>query len=161
MIEAGTHQARANSWALGKASTGTVQVAVEFGLSDGRSITWFGPLTEKALEHTVKGLRACGWEGADISELAVPTCGLDKNEVELVVEVEEYNGETRAKVRWVNAVGGGLRMAATLEGGELAAFAAKLKGRILGLDPSSAARRAAGPARPPEPPPPGDADVPF
>ena len=161
MIEPGRHKARARSWALGKASTGTVQAAVAFSLADGQEITWYGPLSEKALEHTIKGLRACGWEGVDLSELAVPSCGLDRNEVELVVQHEQYEGELQARVRWVNPVGGGVRMAAQLEGAELQAFAARIKGRILGLDPSSAARRAAAPARPPEPPPPTDADVPF
>jgi hypothetical protein len=176
VIEKGKQRAKALSWALGKASTGTVQIGVEFSLLDkpGESITWYGYLSDKAFELTIKALRACGWEGADLAELERQDCGLDKNEVVLVIEHEEYpenSGQWQAKVAFVNS-GGGVAMKTKLQGDDLKAFAAEMKGRILAMDPSSAAKRAAskpgnggkppaGPAARPEPPPVDDRDIPF
>lgn len=174
-IAAGKYRGKAKEWGIGKAGTGTVQVAIRFDLLDVvseqgvcDSINYYGALSEAAYPFTVKALRACGWQGCDLTELENNGGGLDAQEVQLVVELEDYNGETRAKVRWVNTLGG-LAMKDTLEGDSLKAFATQMKGKILALDPSSAKkvaangraplRRATAPVE--EPPPPGDNDIPF
>lgn len=186
MIEQGKYRGRAREWALGVAGTGTKQIGVVFDLIDkpGEAITWYGYFTDKAFDRTIESMRHCGWEGVDLSDLA----GMDRNEVILVVEHEPETDESgtplndengnprmRARVRWVNSQGG-LAMANALEGNDLAAFAAQMRGRIAALDPRQArakpaARPSSGQAqRPPtragtpdgrpEPPPIGD-DIPF
>ena len=105
----------------------------------------------------MKALRACGWQGADLSELADRGGGLDATEVVLVVEHEQATNEDGtpkmddqgepviyAKVRWVNS-SGGVAMKNQLAGDDLKAFGALMRGKILALDPSSAAKRAAAP----------------
>jgi len=99
---------------------------------NGRSITWFGYLNDKNFDRTVEALRYCGWEGDELAELPqLAAAGRLAQEVELVVVHEEYQGEWRAKVRWVNRPGGGaVQLKKPLEGQELAAFSARMKGRV-------------------------------
>lgn len=167
MLEQGTYRAKAKEAALGRTSKGTEQVAVRFELLDhtGESITWFGFFTDKTLENTVKSLRACGWTGDDLSDLA----GITANEVNLVVEHEtDDRGQTRAKVRWVNGTSG-LAMKDQLDTAEAKTFAARMKGAIVamgkgGARPAAPRPRATGSSsRPPEDdrPPMGDDDIPF
>jgi hypothetical protein len=174
ILEAGRYRAKAREWSLGKASTGTVQLGVSFDLLDrpGQQIAWYGFFTDKALATTVKAMRAMGWQGSDPSECSENGGSLDANEVSLVVEHEQdQDGQLCARVRWVNSMGG-LGMKEQLQGNDLKAFGAQLRGKILALDPSRASQHAAArpqaPARPPaqpqrrpEPPPVDDGDVPF
>src|SRR4051794_18119735 len=106
MLKAGTYRARGVESDLGIAQTGKEQVFVKFAITsgpeEGQHVTWFGYFnTPENAKRTIESLRTCGWTGTDITELT----GIDANEVELVVEHEEYNGKTRAKVRWINEIG--------------------------------------------------------
>jgi hypothetical protein len=104
-------------------------------------------------------------------------CGLDANEVSLVVELEEYNGQTQAKVKWVNRSGAaGVAMNARMGDDQRRAFAARMKGAAVasrqqqaasgnGAKASAAAKPAQKPTtqRPPQqrrPQPSPDADDP-
>ena len=186
ILNQGKHRAKASDWGIGKAGTGTVQLGVEFDLLDlpGQSIGWYGYMTDKALKDTVKALRAMGWQGSDLSELADRGGALDANEVTLVVEHEQETDEQgtgkideqgqplmRARVRWVNSAGG-VAMKNPLMGDDLKAFAATMRGKILALDPNSAAKRAGSGAKPaprpapqsqsqPQGDPRPDPDIPF
>lgn len=167
MIEPGKYRARAREWAFGLAKSGNEQIGVEFDLLDrpGERMTWFGSFAPKALEFTLKALRACGWTGSDLAELDANMGGLEQNEVVLVVEHEEYQGKVSARVRWVNA-GGGVGMSNPLDQGGLKSFAARMRAQIVALDPGSAKKPAARPQPPKrttreEPPPHGDDDQPF
>jgi hypothetical protein len=161
MLEDGKYRAKAKEWSIGEAGTGTAQVVVFFDLLDheGEGRTWYGFLSDAALKRTIESLRHMGWQGCDISELSSPAAGLDSNEVQLVLESEDYNGKVSQKVRWVNKLGTGKPM----EEDSLKALSAKLKGKILALDPGAAGEVAA--ARP-KPTSPGNAsiapdDIPF
>lgn len=137
--------AKAKSWGLGESSTGKPQISVEFDiLTDGadlQSIVWRSYFTEDTWQRTVESLRHCGWEGSDVSSVT----GLDANEVELVIEDEEYNGKTFPKVRWVNKPGG-LAIKAPLTGDKLKAFSAVMQERIKSMGPAPKSRpRAAQP----------------
>lgn len=141
----------------------------------GESLTWYGFFTDKTLDRTVESMRACGWQGVDLTDLS----GMDANEVVLVVEHEtDESGAIRPRVRWVNSQGG-LAMSNALAGDDLAAFAATMRGRIAALDPRQARskptqrpapaprttpattqRRAGTPDGRPEPPPISD-NIPF
>lgn len=135
MLEAGYYRARAVEWGLGKTEKGNRHVAVRFETFDaegrpGESITWYGYFTEKTQERTLESLQHCGWEGDDITELA----GIERNEVQLVVEQEEYEGKRRAKVAWVNRPGGGgVAIKAPLDEAEKADFAREVKAKLLSM----------------------------
>lgn len=173
LIPAGTYRARATEAQLGTTDTGKEQVAISFQLLtpgfEGQHLPYYGFFTEKALEVTVKALRACGWQGVDLSDLS----GIDANEVNLVVEHEEYNGVTRAKVRWVNDGSVGL-LKNVLGDAERKSFAQRMRGAIAAVNVGqpktqqakpAAQRQAATSSRSggvlsPEPPPYTD-DIPF
>jgi hypothetical protein len=130
MSLAGTHRARAKEWALGKSSAGNEQIAVMFEITQGenigKSITWFGSFSDKAVDRTLDSLRHCGWSGDNFVELL----GLDTNEVELVVEAEEYEGKIRDKVRWVNRPAR-LALREQLDTSALSVFAARMRTKAL------------------------------
>lgn len=133
MIEEQTVKARAVEAALGYTSQDNEQVAIDFVLLEGPNenahITYYGSFSEKAVEHTLKALRTCGWEGDDLSDLS----GIDANEVELVIAHEEdLEGQLRARIRWVNAPGSrGIAMKTRMDEGAAKAFAERMKGHVL------------------------------
>lgn len=139
MIAAGLHRALAQSIQFGHAGADDKpQVAVEFKFVDendadcGYSITWFGFFTDKTLKRTIESLRYIGWKGDDLAELpTLAETGMLADEVDLVVEHDEYEGATRAKVAWVNKPGGGrVQLAKPMEVDSLKSFAARMKGSI-------------------------------
>jgi len=105
-IKAGNHIGQVTAWGVleGKQAP-QVFVKTTIGL------TWFGSLSERALNITLKSLVTMGFMGDDLSELVKnQENALDKNkDLELVVEYETYNGETRPKIKWVNDLGGGFK----------------------------------------------------
>ncbi len=147
MIGAGRHEVRVVSHALTKSGQkGTPCVAVTFEDDVGQRITWFGYLTDAALEWTLKALAAMGWD-SNASDGRIDSLNgtdlLAGNRVEIVVEEEEYEGKLRPKVRWVNEIGGGVgdRMAPD----EATAFATDLRKRILSMrGPAPTTRPGAG-----------------
>lgn len=170
-IENGTYPAIAipEQSALGESSKGTPCVEVRFqfqGPADlyGQHIVWYGYLSENALKSTVKGLRACGWQGDNLEDLST----IGAKEVELVIENEEFDGKTRAKVRWVNQPGGGAT-SVPLDPAKKKSIAAMLRNQIRateaadGTMPKPAARPA--PRVPTRPTAashgPSDSDIPF
>lgn len=166
-----TYRAKAKSAALGESSKGNEQVAVEFQvLTEGAShdtLIWYGYFTDATVDRTIQSLRYMGWEGDDLSNLQ----GIDKNEVDLVVEDETYEGQTFAKVQWVNKPGG-LALKAPLSPERAQSFAAKMRERIKAIDAAGGKRATSSAPKPqqqsvppslaqPEPPPISDADLPF
>jgi hypothetical protein len=124
----GTFKARAKEWGLGHSANGKEQVAVMFELAggehDGQSITWFGYFTEQTVDRTLDALRYCGWEGDNLAELD----SLDANEVELVLDEEEYDGKVRTKVKWVNRPAR-LALKEQMTPAAAAAFAQRMRGK--------------------------------
>jgi hypothetical protein len=160
------YRAKAREWGLGESGTGKPQVAVSFlVLTEGAThaqLTWYGYFTDETFDRTVESLRHCGWQGDDLSDLS----GLDANEVDLVVEDETYNGETRTRVQWVNKAGG-LALRAPMAADRAKAFAASMRDRVRALGagsrppPKSNGSNAPPPSNRPEPPPLTDNDIPF
>lgn len=129
MIQAQEVRAKAFEADLGFTGGGKEQIAVAFrlleGPDQGKVITWYGFFSEKAIERTFESLRHCGWKGDDLTNLD----GLYDKEVRLVIEHEQgQDGETRAKVRWVNPMGG-VALRTRMSPSELNAFAQKMKGK--------------------------------
>ena len=169
-------QGRAREWALGHSKNGTEQIAVLFDYIDSNgeasTITWFGYFSEAACDRTIEALRYCGWEGDDFGRLD----GLDKNEVELVIENETYEGKSHLKVQWVNRLAA-LALKAPMDQNQVAAFAARMRGKaVASRQKMAAAPRAQQPARAPahrspagdygdydgpDAPPPTDDEIPY
>lgn len=169
MILPGKYDAVATEYQWGTSTNGKTQVAVCFqileGPQSGQYITWYGYFTGKAEKITLKALRACGWKGDDLMQLGE----LDQR-VSIVIENEEHEGKTHAKVQWVNAPGGGIALKNPLGNEELRMFAAKMKARAAESKEIAGERVEVDRADPPaaretyrhdEPPPQGDADIPF
>jgi len=106
-LPSGTYKARAKAWGFGLAKTGTEQIGVSFEVAEGpcmgQRAPWYGFFnSEENAKRAMSAMRRCGWDGTGpVTEAQ----GLDKNDVEIVVEEEEYGGEKRTKVAWVNAIG--------------------------------------------------------
>jgi hypothetical protein len=145
----GRYRARgvAGAAEYGFTSKGTEQVAVLFELETGHRRTWYGYLSEKAVDRTLEALRACGV--TDLETLA----GIDSNEVEVVLQTEEFEGKWRQKVAFVNALGSGaVAMKARMDQNQRRSFAERMKGKWLNMGGSAA----------PKSEPTGDSDdIPF
>lgn len=77
----------------------------EDGDQKDREIVWRGYLTAGAFDNTIKTLtKAFGWDG-DIEALTEGSVDpFTGKECQVVCEEEEYNGEARIKIRWLNSV---------------------------------------------------------
>jgi hypothetical protein len=170
-MTAGKFRAKGVAGALGYTKDHNPQVAVELKILDtdhlGDSITWFGYFTEKTQERTLEALRILGWKTDDLSNLD----GITDNEVSITVEEEEYMGEVKPKVQWINRIGG-IALKERMSPAEAQAFARQMKGAALasraGMAPAATAGKPPAPRAPaqrPAPPagqglPPED-DIPF
>ncbi|HZL99005.1 MAG TPA: hypothetical protein VFD43_02035 [Planctomycetota bacterium] len=135
MIAPGTYRAKVGSIddvQFGFTEKGNEQVAVAFTLLVepyvNAQITWFGYFTDKTVETTLKALRNCGWQTDDLNDLT----GVDAREVDLVIESEEdQQGRLRARVRWVNQVGGKVKLNNTMSPEQRVSFASRMKGTVV------------------------------
>lgn len=170
-LEKLTLRAIAIGTGFGLSENEKTQLAVSFEIVEddqyaGETISWLGHFTEKTTARTLESLQHMGFQSDDISELedlsrddamkALP------NMVELVLEPEEYEGNWRQKVRWVNRYGGGrFAFKKPLKGNDLKAFAAQMKGAL--KNARGGAPRVSGSAtQPPHPNAPGNNDdLPF
>jgi hypothetical protein len=129
-------RARAINAAVGRASTGTHQIAIEFEfLDEAGGITYYGPLTDAAFEYTMKAIRAAGFVGDDFSDLT-SLCDGSAPEVFLVIGPDEYEGKVTRKVKFINSAGG-LALKDALQGDDLSNFAKRMKGKIVAFDRSA------------------------
>jgi hypothetical protein len=132
LTKPGTYTAKVMDHAITETKAGLPQATVRFSFeADGEQkvLTWFGSFKDTVVEHTIKGLVACGLKGNN------PSGPLEVGkEVSIVVSVElDDQGHENNRIRWVNALGGiGKRMdpqaaAIALEGfsGAVAAFKSK------------------------------------
>jgi hypothetical protein len=168
-IKAGTYKARATGDVVVGVSkerrTPFVEVAFAIltGEHEGSTVRWTSYFTDNTAERTLEALYYCGWTGDDLAEFADHKLhGLDKNEVEIVVELESYekDGETKQapRVRWVNRPGGGrVNLENAMDRGTLTAFGQRMRGLALKVKNGKAASTAAPPAAAPS----ADDSIPF
>lgn len=141
-ITNGKYKARANGEVvLGKsAEKKTPFIELYFVITEGENaggeVRWTGYFSEKTAERTIQSLQHCGWQGEDPSEFADGDLhGLDANEVEIVVELEEYekDGERRTapRVQWVNRLGGYLNVQNAMSKDEAKSFGESMRGLVL------------------------------
>ena len=99
---------------------------VKDGERAGETFFHNGWLTDGALPYTMKALEAAGLEGDDIVGDIASLVG---NEAVIVTEEEVYEGVTREKIKFINAVGGGNVM----KGQDRLEFGASLKDKVRAL----------------------------
>lgn len=145
------YTAQAFAVSFGLSSNGNTQIGVSFDIETpfaGETIAWIGHFTDKTAERTIESLQHAGWKGDDLSELD----GLDEagvrtvlpNAVELVCDVERYEGEDRLRVQWVNRLGGGrFAFKEQIEGAALKSFAAQMRATVRGVRGAGGAPRLA------------------
>lgn len=139
-------RARAVRAEFGLSNNGKEQVGVEFELldRDGALMTWYGSFASDASSAiAINGLRAAGWRGTDLSNLSSLDVSVQMTpEVDLVVGDDEYNGQIRRKIKFINPRGG-LAMKAPVRGDALKAFAVRMKGAVLAYDQIAATKQEA------------------
>lgn len=169
----GTYRVRAVSSGIGVSNNkGTPYVRVTMRVLDGdyegHEIDWMSYVTEKTQERVVKDLRTLGYKGSNPEELhnrgeAEIEQFLPKT-VSIVTETEEFNGNERARVKWVNPE--------QRDASEAHSIFASMKAAFVAFDQSGGAKPAGKPtAKPvggatprPAPAPPADMDedsIPF
>ena len=130
MIPAGTYEAQAISDAVFSKSSkkGTEQVVVTLAVitaEGGGSIDWISYLSEAAIGRTTEALIAMGYDFANNASVRT-------NKVSIVVEHEEYEGQLRARVKWVNSLDTAARYN-VMTGTEESLVKARLKAAALSL----------------------------
>ena len=85
------------------AKTGTPQLWVAYQTGEG-TITAFLAITDKTAERVVKSIRAMGFQGDDMDALADGQ-QLRGNSCCITIRHESYNGETQAKVAFIDPYG--------------------------------------------------------
>jgi hypothetical protein len=132
MIAEGAHRAKVVEADFGVSPKGIKQIGAVFevrrGPFEGQRLSWWGYFnTKENAERAVRVMKSCGWDGRTLGAMT-------RNEVEIVVRHEVYEGKTRARVAFVNEVRG-LSMKQRLADGDKADLQAKLAGfaKELGL----------------------------
>lgn len=121
MINQGTHLAKMTNYGIKVSSTGKPQIACQFQIIENDTVynlSWFGSFNEgKAQEMTIKTLISVMDLFCEPSEIEsaldkIASQGIESGllntdkDYQLVIEHETYEGKTRAKIKWVNNVGG-------------------------------------------------------
>ena len=151
-MQPGVYRGTVTSTALAKTKTGKEQIAIQFRFEGGDQMTWFGFFTEAAYPSTEKALEALGWSPAEHDYRFHELNGsnqLHGAEADCVLEMESARDgyDARLRLRWVNAVGGGL--VERMEESEAARFAADVRKRCIAWKGASG-----GASRPASRPPP-------
>ncbi len=172
-LEKASYRVRAVAADLGfNPDNGNKQVSITGRVVDhphytGEEITAILHFTPKTMDRSVESLLHFDFQSEDIGQLAdadEAKCEMLLPAIaEFVCAPEEYNGEVRLKVQWVNKPGRGkFAFKNKLEGGELKAFSAEMKSAFRNAR-AGAPRKPASGARPQQPHPnaPGNDDIPF
>lgn len=139
-ITPGFYKARAVASDIGVSDNkGTPFVSVTFEITEGefegKMIDWKGWNTEKTAERLVDDLRTLGYAGSDPEDLA--SLGAEEvaeklpSPVSLKIQDEEYKGNVRSIVRFINPVHREPTAGVSLFADMKAAFAAKPAGKSI------------------------------
>lgn len=113
-IKAGVYKGRVikqpdGSWAqYGESANGNPEMLLDLELNlddkgNKQRVTTPMYFSAAAAEYSFSRLRACGWEGSDLSDLT----GVDKNEIDIEVRHEVYDGDGEMKTKIQIMSGGG------------------------------------------------------
>ena len=143
-IPAGTYTARAiaGSEQYGATKNGTEQIIIDLDLpSIGRQLSTVLFFSDKAAPYSLERLRACGWHGDDVTQLA----GIDANAVPVAVRYEMYDGKEQMKVEIITG-GGRIKLETPMDAAAKRAFGASIKALIRSGAAPAGTRAAARPA---------------
>lgn len=180
LLDEGEWPVMAVTHKIGFAGTNNEQIGVRCKFTEGphknKTLVWYGSFSDRALDITIRGLRALGMKGDDLRDLS----GMytDPGAAIGVVQHDEYQGKKRARIAFIN--GGDVVMKQEMNAQELSAFAQRMRGAFARTGGGKPSTPAAGPsvgngrgAPPPrdqqqsfgnrrdEPPPPSDDDMPW
>jgi hypothetical protein len=114
---------------------GNEQIAIDVFVPElERAFTTFLHFTEKAAPYAIERLRACGWNGEDLSDLT----GVDSQEVDVQIKYETFQGKERMKVDIATGGGGRIQLDNQMDDKQKRAFAARMKGLLKGNAVASA-----------------------
>jgi hypothetical protein len=136
MIEPGTYTGKVEAVRVGESEQkGTPFFELKFkiigGPCDGWDISQRWYLSDAAVERSLQVLETCGWTGTRIDAfLDGKLHGVDSREVSLVIEHQEYEGKTNARVKWVNST---RQMSENMSKSSAASLADKIEARVLAL----------------------------
>ena len=140
----GRYTATVETAELGQSEAkGTPYLSLLCKTAEGDELTAYLYLSDAAFERTTKTLREVFGFDNNFETVVAQVTG---KECSIVVEAEEYEGKTRMRVKWINAVGGSSGKPLENAGSLLAQLSAKAK-RIPAAAPT-AARTAAPASRP-------------
>lgn len=132
----------------------SVSFAITRGPLEGRRISAFLYFsTEANSERSIESLRYCGctFPDNDLTNLS----GIDKNEVELDIGQETFDGKTSNKVHWINRVGAFVPEEQRMNPAQKATFKERMKAVLV------ATKQSGSSSGDDEPPPIDDSDLPF
>lgn len=113
----------------GESQGGHPQIAVVMRMrvdDSAQELTTFLIFSPESAPYSFDRLRAMGWEGNDLSNLA----GIDKNEVDVRVFAEEYQGKAQVKCKIMG--GGRVTLAKPMDPKTFAARVAAITGAPVG-----------------------------
>lgn len=84
-------------------------------------------LTDKAFKWSLKSLRNAGFEGDNLATVGEQLKG---NKAVVVLEEDEWEGNVRTVIKWINKLGGGVPM----QGEAKISFAEKMMNKIAALE---------------------------
>lgn len=104
--EAGTYDVTVTSPEFGESNSGTPFLTCSFKTASGDTIQGWIYLSAKALPHAKKTLEDAFDFDGNFEKLIDQ---IDGKPCKIVVELEEYEGRERAKVKFINSVNGGYK----------------------------------------------------
>jgi hypothetical protein len=135
-IPAGRYRGRgiAGSEQYGTTRNGNDQIVIDLDLLDiGERTSTFLVFSNDSAPYSIDRLRALGWSTNDLTNLA----GIDRNEVDVEVKYEMYQGEEKMKVQILT--GGGVVLKDKLDDKGKKAFAARYKDLAASTTPAPGA----------------------
>lgn len=94
----------------------------------GQVLFWYGSFSPDAKEFTFRGMRAFGFKGDNVMDCSSMYPDRGGRPARITVQHDEYDGEWRLKVAWVND--DGVVMKKPLEGRDLEVFAARMRAEL-------------------------------
>ena len=84
-----------------------IPLQVSSGPHEGKKAVWFGYLTDASVEFTIRALaKAFGFNG-DLEALQKGTTNFSGIECQVVAEFEEWEGEKRLRIKYINPISSG------------------------------------------------------
>lgn len=143
-IPSGTYRGKGvlNSEQLGRTPNGTEQIVLELELvvpmagdvEERKRVSTFLYFSEKAAPYSIERLQALGWTGDDVGQ---PLVGIDRNEVDVSVSYETFEGKERMRVDILTG-GGRVQLKHQMNDAERRQFGARFKSLVKSAQPSAA-----------------------